>query len=115
MDMQERLLKLEQEFKDHKEIMDKENITLKKQIEDHEKRLKEVETSKQKTDFQYEQIMEALQKINDKTIPDLIKEIEELKNKPVKRYDQIITIALSTIIGGVIGFVVNMILGGVEK
>ena len=111
----EKLLKLEQEFKDYKEVRDKEAAELKKQIEDHEKRLKEVETSKQKTDFQYEQIMEALQKINDKTIPNLIKEIEELKNKPVKRYDQLITIGISTVVGGILGFIINIIFGGGMK
>ena len=97
--MEQELIKLQQEFRDYKDITDKETNNLKKQLDDHEKRIKDVETSKQKTDFQYEQIMEALQKINDKTIPSLIKEIEELKNKPVKRYDQ----AISAVIGAIFG------------
>lgn len=99
--MEQDLIKLQQEFSDYKNITNKELNTLGKELDDHEKRLKEVETSKQKTDFQYEQIMEALQKINDKTIPNLIKEIEELKNKPVKRYDQAISAVLGAIFGGV--------------
>lgn len=96
-----KIIKLEQELLDYKEITNKELGTLKTEINDHEQRIKEVETSKQKTDFQYEQIMDALQKINDQTIPNLIKEIEDLKNKPVKRYDQ----AISAIIGAVFGSV----------
>ena len=112
MDANEKLLKLEQEFKDHKEIMDKENSNIKRELDSHEERIKKIETSKQKTDFQYEQIMETLKKINEQTIPSLIKEIEELKNKPVKRYDQVITVAISTSVGAIIGFIINMFLGG---
>lgn len=97
----EKLIKIEQELLDYKDITNKEITNLKQNLSDHEKRIKEVETSKQKTDFQYEQIMEALQKINDKTIPNLIKEVEELKNKPVKRYDQAISAIVGAVFGGV--------------
>ena len=115
METEKLLLQIEQSFKDHKEISDREIANLKISLEKMEQRLKDVETSKQKTDFQYEQIMETLQKINDKTIPSLITEIEELKNKPVKRYDQIITVAISTIFGAILGFILNIILGGAGK
>lgn len=115
METEKLLLQIEQSFKDHKEISDREIANLKISLEKMEQRLKEIETSKQKTDFQYEQIMETLQKINDTTIPNLIKEIEELKTKPVKRYDQVITVAISTVVGGILGFIINMFFGGGSK
>lgn len=101
--LEQGLIKLEQEFKDYKAVKDKEIFDLEQEFKDHEKRIKEIETSKQKTDFQYEQIMGALKKINDETIPSLIKEIEELKNKPVKRYDTIVTSIITGIVGAFVG------------
>ena len=46
-----------------------------KQHGDYEKRLLAIERSSEKTEFQYQEIMKALNKLNDKTIPDLIKDI----------------------------------------
>lgn len=100
---------LRQEFKSYKEVTDKTISELSDIIHDHEKRIQQIERSKEKTDFQYEQIMKTLETLNKDTIPKLTKEIEELKNKPVKRYDQVITGLISAIIGGIVGFVVNKI------
>lgn len=107
-----RVLLLEQEFRSYKEHRDKEIIEMKKFIEDLQKRILTMEKSKEKTDYQYDQIMEMLNKLNNITIPSLVAQVEELKNKPVKRYDQIITVAISTIVGGIIGFIINIFLGG---
>ena len=100
---------LRQEFKSYKEVTDKTISELSDIIRDHEKRIQQIERSKEKTDFQYEQIMKTLETLNKDTIPKLTKEIEELKNKPVKRYDQVITGLISAIVGGIVGFVVNKI------
>lgn len=105
-----KILLLEQEFHSYKEITDKEIIKLQKELEDHEKRILSIERSKEKTDFQYEQIMETLNKLNNITIPNLTAQIEELKNKPIKRYDQIIGSVLGAIFGAIGGAIAGMLL-----
>lgn len=100
-----KILLLEQEFKSYKEITNREIKELKEIISEQDKRIKDMEMSKQKTEYQYEQIMETLKILNEKTIPNLAAQIEELKNKPVKRYDQ----AISGIIGAIFGAVGTVI------
>ena len=78
---------------------------------EQEKRIQLMERSKEKTDFQYEQIMEMLRTLNEKTIPDLTKQIQEIKDKPNQHYNTVITSIISAIVGGAVGFVVNKILG----
>ena len=73
--------------------------------QDFEKRLLALEISKEKTEYQYEQIMDTLKTLNDVTIPNLVSQIEELKNKPVKRYDQ----AISSILGAFFGSIGTLI------
>lgn len=96
-----KILLLEQEFKTFKGITDSDIIEIKKELNEQDLRIKEMELSKQKTEYQYEQIMETLKTLNEKTIPNLTAQIEELKNKPAKRYDQ----AVSGIIGAIFGAV----------
>lgn len=100
---------LRQELKDYKEKTDKTLSRLDETTKDQEKRIQVLESEKKKTDYQFEQIMETLTKLNDVTIPNLTKEIEAIKNKPVKRYDQIITASITAIVGGIIGFAISMI------
>lgn len=38
------------------------------------------------------------------------KELQELKDKPIKRYETVVTAILTAICGGVVGYVVGMIL-----
>lgn len=92
---EEQIMLLEQDFKNHKEQYD----AICNRIDDLDKRVKAIELSKQKTDYQYEQIMDSLKTLNEKTIPKLTAQIEELKNKPVKRYDQ----AVSSVLGAIFG------------
>lgn len=75
-----------------------------------EVRIIELEKSKSVTDLQFKQIMESLNKLNNTTIPNLTKEIEELKNKPVKRYDQAVTGILGAIFGAIGGAIAGMFL-----
>lgn len=107
MDESNKFLLLEQEFKTYKEMTDRQIEELKRVQEDHEKRIQQMEKSKEKTDYQYEQIIDMLNKLNEKTIPNLTTQIEELKDKPVKRYDQVITGIISAVVGGIVGFVIN--------
>ena len=100
-----KFLLLEQEFKTYKEITNREIAKLQQATEEQEKRILAIERSKEKTDFQYEQIIQMLNKLNNVTIPNLTAQIEELKNKPVKRYDQ----AISSIIGAIFGAVGGVI------
>lgn len=105
-------LLLKQEFRSYKETTDKQIEELKKQIEDHEKRIQLMEKSKEKTDYQYEQIIQTLNKLNEKTIPDLTMQIEELRNKPIKRYETIIGSILGAIFGAVGGSIASFFLKG---
>lgn len=81
---------------------------LQKDLAQLDVRVKEMEMSKQKTEYQYEQIMQSLKTLNEQTIPNLTSQIQELKNKPVKRYDQAITSLIAAIFGAVGAFIVNM-------
>lgn len=105
--MENDYLLLKQQFESYKEITDKTITELKKNLDECEKRLLTMEKSKEKTDFQYEQIMETLKKLNEVTIPNLTAQIEELKNKPVKRYDQVVTGIIGAIVGAIGGVIVN--------
>lgn len=101
MNESEQILLLKQDLENHKQQSDENIHLLKKQIRDLDLRVKEMEMSKQKTEYQYEQIMRSLEKLNDETIPNLTAQIEELKNKPIKRYDQ----TISGIIGAICGVI----------
>lgn len=100
---------LRQELKDYKEQINKELETMKRRQDSHEHRLQTVEKENATTEIQFRQIMETLNKLNDETIPKLTKEIEDIKNKPVKRYDQVITSLISAIVGGAVTFGVTKI------
>lgn len=97
--MEKELLLLKQELENHKETSNEKLHNIEKTLTDLNKRVKEMEMSKQKTEYQYEQIMESLKKLNDDTIPNLTKQIQELKNKPAERYNVIITSIISAFIG----------------
>ena len=99
-----RILLLEQKLDQINLIVEELKVTLKEQDD----RIKQIEMSKEKTEFQYEQIMQSLKTLNDKTIPNLTAQIEELKNKPVKRYDQVITAFLGAIVGAVGSFIASL-------
>lgn len=81
---------------------------LKQDIKDLEKRVLAIETSREKTDYQYEQIMKAIDELNNKTIPNLMQEINELKNKPAKRYDSFISGILGAMAGAIGASIVNI-------
>ena len=98
---------LKQHFEAYKKYTDKEIDELKRFTEDQEKRIRTMEMSKEKTDYQYEQIMETLKILNEKTIPNLTAQIEELKNKPVKRYETIVGSVLGAIFGAAGGAIVG--------
>lgn len=105
-----KLLLIEQELRSYREQNEKEIKNLFTKLEDLDKRTLTMEKSKEKTDFQYEQIMEMLNKINNVTIPNLTAQIEELKNKPAKRYDQAIGSILGALFGAVGGFIASLFL-----
>lgn len=103
-----KVLLLEQKFNLIKEQTEKEIEDLKKITDNQEKRIIQLEKANAKTDLQYEQIMQTLNKLNEITIPNLTAQIEELKNKPVKRYDQIVTSILGAICGAIGGYIVGL-------
>lgn len=98
-----KLLLLEQEMKNYKSQVDKEITELKRITSEQEKRIIELERNNTKTDLQYDQIMKTLTKLNEVTIPNLTAQLEELKNKPAKRYDQIVGSILGAIFGALGG------------
>ncbi len=85
---------------------------LKADVKELEGRILLIETSRQKTEFQYNEIMKSLNKLNNHTIPDLMKQIEDLRNKPAKRYDQAVSGILGAIFGAIGAYIVNKFLGG---
>ena len=99
-----KILLLEQKLNQTNLIVEELKVNLKEQDD----RIKQIEMSKEKTEFQYEQIMQSLKTLNDKTIPNLTAQIEELKNKPVKRYDQVITAFLGAIVGAIGSFIASL-------
>lgn len=105
-----KFLLLEQEFKNYKIATNKEIEEFKRISEAQEKRIIQIELNNAKTDIQYEQIMNILNKLNERTIPDLIAQIEELKNKPAKRYDQAIGGILGAVFGAIGGAVAGLFL-----
>ena len=94
---------LRQQVETNNRIHDKEIAELKKITEEQEKRIVMLEKNNTKTDLQYEQIIKMLNKLTEKTIPELTAQVEELKNKPAKRYDQLIGGILGAIAGAVGG------------
>lgn len=102
---------LKNDFEHYKNETDTKVKRLELVINEQEKRIQLIERSKEKTDFQYEQIMEMLRTLNEKTIPDLTKQIQEIKDRPNQRYNTVITSIISAIVGGTVGFVINKILG----
>ena len=55
--------------------------------------------------------MDMLKTLNEKTIPNLSKQIQEIKDKPNQRYNTVITSIISAIVGGTVGYVINKIFG----
>lgn len=84
---------------------------LKEAYKDLEKRVNKVETSREKTEFQYEEIIKSLDKLNEITIPKLTEELENIKNKPAKRWDSVINALISAVVAALVGFGVSK-LGG---
>ena len=105
----EKILLLEQDLKNHKQQSDDALYKFELQIKELDGRVKTIELSKQKTDYQYEQIMDSLKVLNDTTIPNLTIQIEELKNKPIKRYDQAIASLIGAVFGALGGVIINVV------
>lgn len=104
------LVQLQVEFSTFKKHTEESMAELKKENEELSKRVMELEKNTEKTDFQYEQIMKTLDKLNDETIPNLVKQIQELKDKPAQKYNLIATTAIGAIVGGIVSFIINNIL-----
>ena len=75
-----------------------------------EKRIIQLEKNNTKTDYQYEEIMRTLNKLVEQTIPNLSKEIQEIKEKPVKRYETVVVGILAAIAGGIGTAIVTLLL-----
>ena len=73
-----------------------------------EDRIAILERNNTKTDLQYDEIMRTLKKLIDVTIPELSKEIQEIKNKPAKRWESIVAGIIGAIAGGIGTAIVTM-------
>lgn len=73
-------------------------------------RVGDLEAKGEKTDFQYDQIMKMLDKLTEQTIPELSREIQALKSKPVERYNTVVTAVITTVVGAIVGFIVSKLL-----
>ena len=83
---------------------------LEKRVYNHEERITILEKENTKTDLQYAQIMEKLNKLIDTTIPALSAEIQAIKEKPTKRYETIVAAILGAIGGGIGTTIVSFLL-----
>jgi predicted nuclease with TOPRIM domain len=91
------------------EVLKEQIKELKEENKDLTKRVSKVEQSREKTEYQFQEIMKALDDLNRITIPKLTKDLEEIKNKPVKRYDAVITTIITAITSAIISFIVSNI------
>lgn len=98
---EQEMIKLKADCEVYKSKVDK----LEAENYDLQERVGRLEAKGEKTDYQYEQIMKMLDKLNEQTIPELSKEIQALKQKPAERYNAVITSIISTIAGAIIGFI----------
>lgn len=105
---EQELLKLKTDCELYKSKIDK----LEKTTDKQEERIQALERSNAKTDFQFEEIMKTLDKLNNVTIPELTKQIQEIKDKPAKRWDTLVVGILGAIAGGVGTFLVNLLTRG---
>ena len=104
--MNEDLMKLKSDCDLYKSKIDRlEHIT-----EKQEERIQALEKNNAKTDFQFEQIMKTLDKLNNVTIPQLTAEIQAIKDKPAERYNTIVVAVITSVVGGIIGFLASNIL-----
>lgn len=104
--MNEEILKLKTDCELYKSKIDKlEHIT-----EKQEERIQALEKNNAKTDFQFEQIMKILDKLNNVTIPQLTAEIQAIKDKPAERYNTIVVAVVTSVVGGIVGFIVSNLL-----
>lgn len=104
--MNEELMKLKTDCDIYKSKIDR----LEKIIEKQEERIRALEQSNEKTDLQFAQIMKTLDKLNDITIPQLTAEIQAIKDKPAQRYNTIVVAVITSVVGGIIGFIASNIL-----
>lgn len=88
-------------------ILERDIDELKQEIKDLSKRVSKVEQSREKTEYQFSEIMKALDDLNKITIPKLTKDLEEIKNRPVKRYDTAITTIITAVISAIISFTIS--------
>lgn len=89
-------------------FMEEQIKELKEQNKDFEKRLTSIETSREKTEYQYEQIMDAIKKLNEVTLPNILAELESIKNRPAKRWDNVINAAIA----GIVAIIVSLLFKG---
>lgn len=103
---EQEFVKLKTDCEVYKVKIDKMEVALTRLQE----RVNDLEAKGEKTDFQYEQIMKMLDKLTEQTIPELSREIQALKSRPVENYNKIVTSVISTIVGAIVGFVMSKLL-----
>lgn len=91
------------------ELLDRQLAELKAENKELVKRISRVEQSREKTEYQFTEIMKALDDLNKITIPKLTKDLEEIKNKPAKHYDTIITTIITAVVSAIISFTISNI------
>lgn len=80
-------------------VLEKENNLLRSQFTKIDERLRVIEQDKTLNDYQFKQIMDILESLQ--------KDINELKEKPAKRWDLIITGIITAIISFIMAIILN--------
>lgn len=100
MDNNENAL-LEQKIENIKSLLDNRITRLEQECGTISTKVMELEKQNTKTDVQYQNIMKTLEKLSN--------QVEEIKNKPAKRWDTVITSILGAICGVIGGAIAGFL------
>ena len=89
----------------------------------NEHRIKELENDSQRNQVTHKEFFARFESMNNRmvgyekdmsyltaTVTDISKDVKEIKEKPSKRWESLVACALTTIVGAVIGFMLNGVL-----
>lgn len=76
-------------------------------------RIERLETESGRTDEKYKSIMKDLEELKQKQ-KEILERIESMAQQPAKRWDTAITSIITAVVGGIVGYFLSNIAGGVK-
>lgn len=74
-------------------------------------RIEALETDRGRTEEQYKQIQKSIEDLG-KQQKELVDALNDLKQKPAKRWDSVVSNGISAVVGGAVGVAISKIFGG---